>query len=349
MGENISSEKKFFRIHGSFPASAIIKAVDDHLKSFGVDMSHDIVATTNDDAAVMVKFARDIEPISQLCINHGIHLGICDTLYKRPIANAEFSECDSDDGSESFDDDGVEFLDDTEDQENTEPSVEYFEVLSAVRTVVNFIRGGTLREQYFQSKVKEAFGVERELVKDVKHRWNSIPGMLEPVVKYKVQIIDTCNGFKESEMANGLDFEAIENLLNGVVPVKLAVEALSRQDATLVIADKTIEFLYDKLQQQNNGISTSLLENLKVRISERMNENVKNLLRCLKNPNKSLTTSDLRFAKELLVRLFHIEPIVEQEDIVFTAELKQPETSWFLTVKPATSWFLKTPGFCKPY
>jgi hypothetical protein len=185
-----------------------------------------------------------------------------------------------------------------------------------VRTVVNFIRGGTLREQYFQSKVKEAFGIEKELVKDVKHRWN----MLEPVVKYKVQIIDTCNGFKESEMANGLDFEAIENLLNGVVPVKLAVEALSRQDATLVIADKTIEFLYDKLQQQNNGISTSLLENLKVRISERMNENVKNLLRCLKNPNTSLTASDLRFAKDLMVRLFHVETVGEQEEVVFMEE-----------------------------
>jgi hypothetical protein len=86
--------------------------------------------------------------------------------------------------------------------------------------------------------------------------------MLEPVVKYKVQIVNTCNGFKESEMVNGLDFQAIKHLLSGVVPVKLAVEGLSRQDATLVDADNTIELLYEKLRQNEleRLLSTVMLE-----------------------------------------------------------------------------------------
>jgi hypothetical protein len=113
-----------------------------------------------------------------------------------------------------------------------------------------------------REKVKEAFGFEKKLVKDVQHRWNSIIGMLKPVDKYKVQVIDTCNGFKESEMANGLYFKAIKHLLNGVVPVELAVEGLSRQDATLVVADITIEFLYDKLRRNEleRQQSTAMLE-----------------------------------------------------------------------------------------
>jgi hypothetical protein len=85
-----------------------------------------------------------------------------------------------------------------------------------------------------------------------------------------------------------VDFEAIESLLNAMVLVKLAVETLSRQEATLAIADQTISFLYEKLQGQAGEISALLIKNLKDRITATINETVMNLIRCLNDPNISL-------------------------------------------------------------
>lgn len=44
---------------------------------------NDEISSSNDGAAVMVKFCRIIPTITQLCLNHGIHLGVTKTLYKR--------------------------------------------------------------------------------------------------------------------------------------------------------------------------------------------------------------------------------------------------------------------------
>jgi hypothetical protein len=41
---------------------------------------------------------------------------------------------------------------------------------------------------------------------------------------------------------------------------ELDFEALSRQDSSLVVADKTIKFLYERLQRQTGEIRALLLE-----------------------------------------------------------------------------------------
>jgi hypothetical protein len=66
------------------------------------------------------------------------------------------------------------------------------------------------------------------------------------------------------EMANELDFEALS------------------------VADKTIKFLYERIQ----GRATS--RNLKRRISARINETLMNLLRCLKDPNMNPNPADFQ-------------------------------------------------------
>lgn len=52
------------------------------LKDFRLDLS-DIVGTTTDGAAVMVKFGSLLDSHHQQCLNHGIHLAIMDVLFKR--------------------------------------------------------------------------------------------------------------------------------------------------------------------------------------------------------------------------------------------------------------------------
>jgi hypothetical protein len=46
-----------------------------------VNYKQHIVGSTGDDASAMVKFGRDFPKFYQLCLNHGVQLGVCDTLY----------------------------------------------------------------------------------------------------------------------------------------------------------------------------------------------------------------------------------------------------------------------------
>ena len=60
--------------------------------------------------------------------------------------------------------------------------------------------------------------------------------MLELLVKTEVAIHETLTEFKASEIIETLDFDALKTLLKAMEPVKLAVENLSREDATLMSA-----------------------------------------------------------------------------------------------------------------
>ena len=46
-------------------------------------MKKDLVASTQDGVSVNKKYIRNLDVIGQFCLNHGLHLGACDTLYKK--------------------------------------------------------------------------------------------------------------------------------------------------------------------------------------------------------------------------------------------------------------------------
>ena len=60
----------------------------------GINLS-DIVESTTDAAAVMVKFGGLSEYIHKLCYNHDIHLAVVDVIYKS-IKNSNVDQSDSD-------------------------------------------------------------------------------------------------------------------------------------------------------------------------------------------------------------------------------------------------------------
>lgn len=71
------------RIFGSCYASDLVDIVKTHLENFNISFEKDIVASTCDGAPMMIKYGRESPAIYQLCFNHGIHLAVCDTLYKK--------------------------------------------------------------------------------------------------------------------------------------------------------------------------------------------------------------------------------------------------------------------------
>ncbi|KAL3875739.1 hypothetical protein ACJMK2_033660 [Sinanodonta woodiana] len=105
-------------------------------------------------------------------------------------------------------------------------------------------------------------------------------------------------------MVETLDSDALKTLLKVMEPVKLAVENLSRGDAMLTNANTSLEFMFNKLANETNDISTELMGNLKCRLEERLNKDVMNLLRSLKDPSVALSNTTLNFAGNHPSRLF---------------------------------------------
>jgi len=291
------------RILGSCSAYDMIEVMKQHLSEFGINMDKDIVGSTQDGAAVNKKYIQLVEFIGRFCLNHGLHLGVCDTLYKKKDDDCETLNLDSDDIEESDDfEDLIGFVDDG----GIEVAVDYHELLKNSRKLVKFIKNSTVRNNVFLTKVKEEFGHEIELHLDVKTRWNSIPTMLEPLIKTEVAIRETLIEFNALHLADSVDFIALQSLLNAMQPIKLAVERLSREDATLVSAEIILDFMFNKLSEIKSEVSDKLFENLKIRIEERMNMNVMSLLKSLKDPSVTPSKATLTFAGNLVSRLFGV-------------------------------------------
>ncbi|KAL3842607.1 hypothetical protein ACJMK2_020600 [Sinanodonta woodiana] len=109
--------------------------------------------------------------------------------------------------------------------------------------------------------------------------------MLEPLVKTEVAICETLTELKALKMINKLDFDALKTVLKVMEPVNLAVENPSRNDVTLMNAGAILEFIFIKVSNLNNDISTKLVKILKNRVQERLNKDVMNLLCSLKDPS----------------------------------------------------------------
>ena len=58
-----------------------LKIMKQHLSVFGISMKRDLVPSTQDGASINKKYIRNV--VGQFCINHGLHLVVCDTLYKK--------------------------------------------------------------------------------------------------------------------------------------------------------------------------------------------------------------------------------------------------------------------------
>ena len=123
-----------------------------------------------------------------MCLNHGLHLAVCNTFYLRKRINDDQNISSEDEAIGNSEED--EFEDNfslsatTDEYAETEAErvTEIFkiaEILNKVRVIVKFFKSSTVRNDILQAKVRIELEHELHLVLDVKHRWNSIYPMLE--------------------------------------------------------------------------------------------------------------------------------------------------------------------------
>ena len=128
------------------------------------------------------------------------------------------------------------------------------------------------------------------------------------------------------DVINNLDFESLASLHTALEPAKLEVEFLSREDTTLSTADTVLELMLAKLFAMNTKIASLLPSNLKRRIDERINENVMQLLRCLKYASVDPSKNTLNYAGKLAFRFFGFN-FNDEEPLLVEAPCTTSESS----------------------
>ena len=117
------------------------------------------MGSTQDGAAINKKLMELMDIVDQFCFNHTIHLGVCDTFYKKnkvtnvPIAKE--TDSDSEEDEHGIYDDNFRF-----ESVKVEINVDYPEILMNAQKVEKFIKMSSVRNQIFQKKVTEEFGKE---------------------------------------------------------------------------------------------------------------------------------------------------------------------------------------------
>lgn len=92
-------------IDGSCTSKRMEELVHNRLSDYGINLDHDIVASTHDGANVMVRYGLDLKAVGQMCYNHAIHLAVVKVLYNCETEIQEPELIEEDDYSESDEDD----------------------------------------------------------------------------------------------------------------------------------------------------------------------------------------------------------------------------------------------------
>ena len=294
------------RIFGTCSASDLILLVTNHLKSFCINFETDVVSSTGDGCQMMVKFGRECPVIYQLCLNHGLHLGVCDALYKKPMlhhAAEKYVENIPDEEDAVEDDIDIVNLIDIHEIELNE-SLNIRQNIEKVREIMKYFKYSTVKNSILQGKIKAALGHELQPILDVRSRWNSMADMMENFFKIHMYVEDALKELNSSELLKNVNIKLISHLSAALQPIKLTVKALSREDATLVSSELAINFMKKKLMEANTEISSELLKKLSKRIEDRLNPNLMILLQCLRDTNIVPPRDVLNIAGDIMKRIF---------------------------------------------
>lgn len=287
MNINLHSDSKFWnlglvRIQGKLPATKCVQLLQKKLSEYNLSLEKNIVCVTNDGASVMKKVGTLIPVHQQLCLAHGIQLAVISVLYRKygieeetniptetnEDVDTEVTHSASDESDADDNEDGISMEYQTESKVDI-TNIELADLIKKIRKVIKIFRFSPLKNETLQRYVLLEFGKEFCLILDCRTRWNSLIAMLERFYMLKSCIKKSIIDLEIEITISDVDFNEINLVISALLPVKLAVEAICREDANLITADTTILFMFDALDKLKTSLSIELLEALKKRISER--------------------------------------------------------------------------------
>ena len=153
-------------------AEKIFQLLEKQLAHFGItNMQTSIVSIVSDGASVMKKLGKISQLDHQLCYAHGVHLAVCDVLYKNRSVTHIAGEDYDDDKDEEMYEEGFGIVTLTI-ASNEVPvfNIEIENVLKKVRKVVKIFRKSPVKNEVLQKYVLLEQNKRLSLVLDCKTR-----------------------------------------------------------------------------------------------------------------------------------------------------------------------------------
>ena len=216
-----------------------------------------------------------------------MHLAVCDVLYKnRSVIHIADEDYDDDQDEEMYAE-GFGIVTPTI-ASNEVPffNLEIENVLKKVRKVVKIFRKSPVKNEVLQKYVLLEQNKELSLVLDCKTRWSSMYEMVEGFICLKKCISKALLDLSIEHGISITEFLFLNELKCALEPIKLAVEALCRKDATLLTAEGVFQFLFVE-SKRKSSLAEDLFCAVKNSVQQRRQHEVVNLLHYLQNPNSS--------------------------------------------------------------
>ena len=232
----------------------------DHLKSFQIDRP---TVITTDGASVMKSMALKKNIINQLCQLHGLNLAITDVLYKHKnyvaMNSTPLDRFDEEDNAENIE---QEFIPIPEMHEN------FSQTIRKVRDTMKQFKYGKKRDD-LQKLVLAENSTEIPAEIDCTTRWNSLLPMLGKFKKLRKYIQLYLIQHDEMFDFDAMDFELIDDIINVLTPVEVAINTISSNDCNLMMADIAMTTCLSSLGLLGES---NLAQNVKAALIARYNE-----------------------------------------------------------------------------
>lgn len=306
IGLTIFGKKPFnlgmIHIQGSCTAVRLGQMVDDKLGQFGLSMEKSIVVNTYDGSAVNRKLGRLTNTDEQVCMVHGLHLAVINTLYTFPpnasggsdsnmndIVNLLFGNQNNQNSNDSDSEDVSSESDNSEDEQDHSETLivkqaEIRETISNVRKVVKFFRDSPLRSEALQKEIKRLGAKPLKLKLDVKTRWDSMFDMLFRFNELLPSIRKCLRDLGHNQLLQNINEPLIQHLIAILEPIKSTNSVLKNDGNDLVATDTALEWLLGKLNSFDTPIAISLFNAVKFRIEERRNVKLSSIAMYLNDP-----------------------------------------------------------------
>ena len=159
------------------------------------------------------------------------------------------------------------------------------DVLKKVRKVVKVFRKSTVKNEVLQKYVMQEHEKELSLILYCKNRWSSMFQMIERFILLKKCIFKALLDLSIAHDITQAEFLFLDEMKAALESVKLAVEAMCRQNATLLTAEEIFLFLIRKMKKRRTTLAKKLLSAVKNCIKQRRKTDLIDLMRYLQNPN----------------------------------------------------------------
>ena len=278
----------------------LLNGIDVKLSEYKINLKTNCVAVVTDHSNEIKDVGKLLGIEQQRCYAHGIQLGICDVLYKINDNNDDNVSSENynynNEGADEFETSlnysicspkyRVE-LNNFDFQQNIDIPV----LIAKVRKIITFFRESPLRNEILQKYVKIEYSKELELKIDKRQKWSSLLEMLERFTALQSNMQKALHDINPQhvEIISEFDISVINVIIGALQPIKIAIERITRIDASLLTAEIVYRFVLEELEGQDTFFSRHLRTAICNRVVKSRNCNLLDLLEYLQSPTAAQT------------------------------------------------------------